>query len=203
MRPAVYGAGADYAFTRHISLRAEYRGYLYKAPDFNLAFAFAAHFAPNALYASAKFYREHFQPSEVLQEPYLLVAVPVIAADTDAAAHRLFTAPQQRFLRLIRGEPVELLPPVDSMELLWSSAERAAVENRLRAAIVGSDATVQAGLEKLVSDTRVDEVIVVTDTYEQSDRMDSYRRVARVARSPHLHGVPGTDDRAQPADAHR
>jgi opacity protein-like surface antigen len=29
----VYGAGADYAFTRHISLRAEYRGYVYKAPD--------------------------------------------------------------------------------------------------------------------------------------------------------------------------
>jgi len=33
----VYGAGADYAFTRHISLRAEYRGYVYKTPDFNLA----------------------------------------------------------------------------------------------------------------------------------------------------------------------
>lgn len=33
----LYGAGADYAFTRHISLRAEYRGYVYKAPDFNLA----------------------------------------------------------------------------------------------------------------------------------------------------------------------
>ena len=33
----VYGAGADYAFTKHLSLRAEYRGYVYKAPDFNLA----------------------------------------------------------------------------------------------------------------------------------------------------------------------
>lgn len=33
----VYGAGADYAVTRHISLRAEYRGYVYKAPDFNVA----------------------------------------------------------------------------------------------------------------------------------------------------------------------
>jgi outer membrane immunogenic protein len=33
----IYGAGADYAFTRHISLRAEYRGYVYKTPDFNLA----------------------------------------------------------------------------------------------------------------------------------------------------------------------
>src|SRR5207302_3260607 len=63
---------------------------------------------------------------------------------------------QQRFLRLIRGEPVELLPPVDSMEPLWSDTEKAAVENRLRAAIVGSDATVRVGLEKLLSDTHAD-----------------------------------------------
>ena len=33
----VYGVGGDYALTRRISLRAEYRGYVYKAPDFNLA----------------------------------------------------------------------------------------------------------------------------------------------------------------------
>lgn len=32
----LYGAGADYAFTRHLSLRAEYRGFVYKNPDFGL-----------------------------------------------------------------------------------------------------------------------------------------------------------------------
>src|SRR5216684_4139220 len=151
------------------------------AAALGLPFAFAAHFAPDALDAAAKLYRERFQPSEVLQNPYLLVAVPVIAANTDAAAQRLFTAPQQRFLRLIRGESLELLPPVDSMEPLWSDIEKAAVENRLGAAIVGSDATVQAGLKKLVNDTHANEVIVVTDTYEHSDRIDSYERVARIA----------------------
>jgi alkanesulfonate monooxygenase SsuD/methylene tetrahydromethanopterin reductase-like flavin-dependent oxidoreductase (luciferase family) len=80
-----------------------------------------------------------------------------------------------------RGESVELVPPVDSMDLLWSDTEKAAVENRFGAAIVGSDATVQVGLEKLVNATHADEVIVVTDTYEDSDRMDSYQRVARIA----------------------
>lgn len=111
-----------------------------------------------------------------------MVAVQVIAAETDTAARRLFTTPQQRFLRLIRNQPVELLPPVDSMEPLWQDGERAAVENRLRAAIVGSDATVKAGLEKLVADTDADEVIVVTDTYEHADRLQSYQRVAGIAR---------------------
>jgi alkanesulfonate monooxygenase SsuD/methylene tetrahydromethanopterin reductase-like flavin-dependent oxidoreductase (luciferase family) len=67
------------------------------------------------------------------------------------------------------------------MDPLWDDVERAAVESRLRAAIVGSDATVQAGLEKLVRETRADEVIVVTDTYEHSDRIESYQRVARIA----------------------
>jgi luciferase family oxidoreductase group 1 len=151
------------------------------AAALGLPFAFAAHFAPEYLYAAAQLYRERFRPSPVLRKPYLIVAVQVIAAATDAAAGRLFTTPQQRFLRLIRGEPVELLPPVDSMERLWNHTERAAVENRLRAAIVGSDTTVQAGLEKLASDTRADEVIVVTDTYEHSDRIGSYQRVARIA----------------------
>jgi alkanesulfonate monooxygenase SsuD/methylene tetrahydromethanopterin reductase-like flavin-dependent oxidoreductase (luciferase family) len=126
-------------------------------------------------------YREQFRPSEVLRSPYLMVAVQVIAAETDTAARRLFTTPQQRFLRLIRSQPVELLPPVDSMEPIWQEHERAAVEDKLRAAIVGSDATVKAGLEKLVGDTSADEVIVVTDTYEHADRIESYRRVAAVA----------------------
>jgi luciferase family oxidoreductase group 1 len=147
-----------------------------------LPFAFAAHFAPEYLFAAAQLYREGFQPSGALPKPYLMVAVQVIAAETDAAARRLFTTPQQRFLRLIRNQPVELLPPVDSMEGLWQDdGERAAVESRLRAAIVGSNATVKAGLEKLVEDTGADEVIVVTDTSEHEDRLQSFRRVADVA----------------------
>ncbi len=147
-----------------------------------LPFAFAAHFAPEYLYAAAQLYRDRFRPSKVLSKPYLMVGVQVIAAETDAAARRLFTTPQQRFLRLIRNQPVELLPPVDSMEGLWQDdLERAAVESRLGAAIVGSNATVKAGLEKLAADTGADEIIVVTDTYDHTDRLQSYHRVAKVA----------------------
>jgi luciferase family oxidoreductase group 1 len=147
-----------------------------------LPFAFAAHFAPEYLYAASRLYRVSFRPGDVLRRPYLMVAVPVIAAETDAAARRLFTTPQQRFLRVIRNQPVEILPPVDSMEELWQDFERAAVETRLSAAIVGSNATVKAGLEKLVSETAADEVIVVTDTYDHADRLRSYERVAAAAK---------------------
>src|SRR5258708_6023779 len=80
--------------------------------------------------------------------------------------------PPQRFLRRIRNNPVELLPPVDSMEPLWHEGERAAVEQRLDSAIVGSNATVKAGLEKLIESPGADEVIAVTDLYEHADRLD-------------------------------
>jgi luciferase family oxidoreductase group 1 len=152
------------------------------AARLGLPFAFAAHFAPDLLYAAADLYHRHFQPGNTLEKPYMMVGVQVIAAETDAEARRLFTTPQQRFLRLIRNQPVELLPPVDSMDSLWSEWERAAVMSKLGAAIVGSDQTVKDGLERLAQQTGASEVIVATDTFRHEDRLESYRRVAEVAR---------------------
>jgi luciferase family oxidoreductase group 1 len=159
-----------------------------------LPFAFAAHFAPDYLYAAAELYRDRFRPSDVLSEPYFMVAIQVIAAETDAKARRLFTTPQQRFLRLIRNQPVELLPPVDSMDQVWNDGERAAVMSKLRSAIVGSEATVKAGIEALIADTSASEVIVVTDTYDHAARLDSYQRVAGIAASI---AVPATVARSR------
>lgn len=147
-----------------------------------LPFAFAAHLAPENLDWSTRMYRDGFHPSHALSRPYLMVAVQVIAADTDDAARRLFTTPQQRLLHSIRRQSVELSPPVDSMEPLWNEIERTAVMSKLRAAIVGSSATVKIGLEKLVRETAADEIIVVTDAYNHEDRLRSYELVAEVAK---------------------
>jgi luciferase family oxidoreductase group 1 len=155
-----------------------------------LPFAFAAHFAPELMGPASRIYREEFRAGSYPEgaaptKPYLMVAVPVIAAETDAEARRLFTSAQQRFLRLVRGQSVELVAPLDdpeAMDKLWRPEERAAVESKLSEAIVGSNATVKAGLERLVHATGADEVIVVTDTYRHEDRLESYRRVAEIAR---------------------
>lgn len=153
------------------------------AARLGLPFAFAAHFAPEYLYAAAELYHRTFQPSEKLGKPYMMIGVQIIAAETDREAQRLFTTPQQRFLRLIRNQPVELLPPVDSMDSMWSEFERAAVMNKLGAAIVGSSGTVKGGIERLIQRTGASEIIVVTDTFTHEARLESYRRVAEVART--------------------
>src|SRR5258706_349871 len=147
-----------------------------------LPFAFAAHFAPENLQWSSRIYRNEFHANDALRRPYLMIAVQVIAAETDDAACRLFTTTQQRLLCSIRNQSVELRPPVDSMDLLWNETERAIVMSKFRAAIVGSSAKVKAGLEKLVNETAADEIIVVTDVYRHQDRLRSYELVAEVAK---------------------
>ena len=89
---------------------------------------------------------------------------------------------------------MELLPPVDSMDGLWNDWERAAVESKLRAAIVGSEDTVKEGLERLVAGTGADELIVVTDTWDHAARLESYRRLAEIAGGIEMKttaGLPG------------
>lgn len=146
-----------------------------------LQFAFAAHFAPQYCEPAMALYRKHFTPSDVLQRPYAMVALPVLAADTEAQAKQLLTTPQQRFLSLIRNQPVELKPPVDSMHGLWTSGEADAVAGRLALAVVGDREMVAQRLQRIVDWLGVDEVIAVADTYEQDDRLRSYDILAEVA----------------------
>jgi alkanesulfonate monooxygenase SsuD/methylene tetrahydromethanopterin reductase-like flavin-dependent oxidoreductase (luciferase family) len=108
------------------------------------------------------------------------VGLPIIVASTDAEARRLLTTPQQRFLSLTRHKSVELKPPVDSMNGLWTNEEKQAVDGRLRQAIVGSPETVSRKLAEFIDLTGVQEIFAVTDTYHQSDRLRSYELLAQV-----------------------
>jgi len=153
------------------------------AAQLGLPFAFAGHFQPDGMFAALEIYRENFQPSEALEQPYSMAGVPVLAAETDREAHRLATTIQQKFLNLIRNQPGPSMPPVDSMEGHWNAFEEAAVTSKLRAAIIGSPETVREGLELFLAQTKVNELILATDTYDYQDRLRSYEIVAEIARS--------------------
>jgi luciferase family oxidoreductase group 1 len=146
--------------------------------ELGMPFAFASHFAPEELFRAIAIYREYFRPSKALSKPYLMIGVPVIAADTDREAQRLATTSYQRFLGLVRGQSVMLKPPVESMDALWSPYEKAAVASRLEIAAFGSAETVRSKLEKLMAMTNADELMIVTDTYSFEDRLRSYEIVS-------------------------
>jgi luciferase family oxidoreductase group 1 len=147
-----------------------------------LPFGFASHFQPDNLLPALRIYRDSFIASEVLQKPYCMAGVPVIAADTDAEARRLATTAQQKFLKLVQGHPGPSMPPIDSMEGLWNTFERMAVESKLRAAVIGGPERVRAGLEAFLEETGVDELILTTDMYAHEDRLRSYEIVSEIAR---------------------
>jgi len=147
------------------------------AAELGLPFSFAGHFSPEGM-AAMRLYRHLFKPSEVLQKPYAMIGVPVIAADTDERAQYLSTTQQQKFLSMVRNARRPLQPPVQSMDGLWSAWERDAVQQRLAASIVGGPDTVRRGLEDLVSETLADEIMIVSDFFHLEDRLRSYEIVA-------------------------
>lgn len=150
------------------------------AGQLGLPFAFASHFAPEYTIPALKLYRRSFQPSEVLSEPYAMVGVNVIAADTDERAQWLATSMQQQFLSLIRGRPGQLKPPVENMDELWTDYEKAALEQRQSSSVVGSPATVQEKLQVFLDQTQADEMIVNAQIYDHQARLHSYELLAQI-----------------------
>jgi luciferase family oxidoreductase group 1 len=146
-----------------------------------LPFAFASHFAPALTMQALDVYRDNFTPSADLAAPYAMLGVSVVAADGDAEARRLSTSLQQQFLALQRGRPVQLQPPVDNMNALWSPDERALVERTLAHAIVGGPDTVREGLEAFIGSTGADELMVTAHIYDHAARLRSYELVALAA----------------------
>jgi luciferase family oxidoreductase group 1 len=149
-----------------------------------LPFAFASHFAPDAMLQALAIYRETFRPSAQLDKPYAMLGLNICAADTDAEAARLFTSLQQQWTLLRRGSPAALPPPVDTMDGLWSDMERAGLENALGRAIVGSAETVAGKLKAFIAETAADEIIMTSQVYDHQARLRSFEIVAQIRDAP-------------------
>ena len=110
-----------------------------------LPYAFASHFAPDALMPALQVYRERFQPSEQLERPYAMVGVNVIAAETDGEARRLFTSAQQQFTNMVRGTRGQLPPPIGDIEELLVASREGQVCKMLACSFVGTPEGVRTG----------------------------------------------------------
>lgn len=148
------------------------------AAELGLPYGFASHFAPQQLMQALQVYRSRFKPSAQLEHPYVMVGVNIIAADTDAEARRLATTQQMSFTELFRGSHGLSRPPIDDIDSYWTPLEKARVSLMLERTIVGSQATVQAGMEALVEETGADELIIVSDIYDHEARLHSFELIA-------------------------
>jgi luciferase family oxidoreductase group 1 len=143
-----------------------------------LPYAFASHFAPRFMHDAIRVYRDNFQPSNILDKPYVMLGVPLVAAATDEEADYLATSTYQRVLALIRGHSMRLRPPVKSMQGLWLPHEQEAVGNFFGMAVIGGPEKIRARLEVLLDQTQADELIFTCDLYDNDDRLRAFSILA-------------------------
>ncbi|HAV73316.1 MAG TPA: LLM class flavin-dependent oxidoreductase, partial [Stenotrophomonas sp.] len=139
-----------------------------------LPFAFASHFAPDAMDEALAVYRREFRASQYLQAPYAVLGLNVVASESEAEAKRLFTTQQQSFVNLRRGLPGLIPPPIDDIEAFWQPHEKAGVQNALACAVVGDVKQVQEGLAAFVARHKPDEVLVTANIYDHAARKRSF-----------------------------
>ncbi|HJM92353.1 MAG: LLM class flavin-dependent oxidoreductase [Alphaproteobacteria bacterium] len=145
-----------------------------------LPYAFASHFAPEALMAALDVYRKNFKPSPQLAEPYAMVGINVIAAETEAEARYLFTTPQQQVTNLFRGTRGRLQPPIDDIEDYWTPAEKARVRAMQACSFVGTGDSVAAQLAPFIERTGADELIAAASIFDHGARKRSFEILAGV-----------------------
>jgi luciferase family oxidoreductase group 1 len=149
------------------------------AAALGLPYAFASHFAPDALLPALATYRSEFRPSRQLERPYAMAGVGAYVAPTDAEARHLFTSAQQQFTNMVRNRRGKLQPPIDDIEAYWTPQEKAHVEHMLRYSFAGAPETVHAHLQEFVAMTGVDELMVVSHIYDHAARLRSYELAAQ------------------------
>ncbi len=150
------------------------------AAELGLPYGFASHFAPQALDEALEIYRHRFKPNAKLAKPYALIGVNIIAAETDEEAKYLATSQQMSFANLVRGERRLMQKPIDDIDTYWTPAEKARAAAMLDVAIIGSRETVKRGIERLLERTQADELMVVSDMYDQDKRRRSFGIIAEV-----------------------
>ena len=149
------------------------------AAALGLPFAFASHFAPALMMQALQIYRSGFRRSAQLARPYSILAVNVVAAETDEEAHFLASSGRESFASLRRGKPTRLPPPNREFTKEVVPFDRLRLEEANSIAIVGSASTVTEGFQRFVALTAPDELMVVSHIYDHGARIRSFEIAAQ------------------------
>jgi alkanesulfonate monooxygenase SsuD/methylene tetrahydromethanopterin reductase-like flavin-dependent oxidoreductase (luciferase family) len=125
-------------------------------------------------------YRRKFQPSRQLAQPYTMIGVNVFAAETDREARRQFSSVQQAFINLRRGRPGPVPAPIDDIAKYAADFELAQIDEALACSAVGSAATVEGELRRILAQTEPDELLVAGHFHDHLARLRSFELTSEV-----------------------
>ena len=145
-----------------------------------LPYAFASHFATTHLMEALAVYRNEFQPSAYLKEPYCMAGVNVIIGETAEAAERMYTTLIRAIIGLLTNQRGYLQAPTALTQDLKEVLNHPAVRQMLKYAFVGNKEKVKEQTADFLAKTGVNELIAVTNIYNAQDRINSYRYFAEI-----------------------
>jgi luciferase family oxidoreductase group 1 len=144
------------------------------AAALGLPYAFASHFAPDALYPAIATYREQFTPSEQLAAPYVMVGANVIAADDAEDARKQFeTVRRARVRGMISRGPGTPNYTDAEIDAFLTTPNGLQIANMMKYTAVGTAARVREFLEEFAASTQADELIVAHHSQRIADRIRS------------------------------
>ena len=143
------------------------------AAALGLPYAFASHFAPDALDAAIAIYRRSFRPSAALAKPHVMAGFNVFGADTDDEAAFLASSQQQAFVALRTGNPRQLPPPVAGYRESLPPAHAAMLDHVLQCTAIGEPAKLARGMADFVARTGADELMLTSSIYDHAARKRS------------------------------
>lgn len=150
------------------------------AAAFGLPYAFASHFAPDALVPAVAAYRTHFQPSEQLAEPYVIAALNIVAADTVDEAQIL----REQVLRgRVRALASRVRPVADDeIGALMESPLADQARHMLHYTACGDGPTVGTYLAEFAEHADADELMFTNAAPGLDHRRRTLEIVAEIAR---------------------
>lgn len=148
------------------------------AAQAGLPYAFASHFAPDALEQAADIYRRSFRPSQFLKAPHFMMAMNVYAGETDEEGAYLRSSMQQAFVRLRTGMPSKLPRPVDNILDHVPEQILRAVNQAGSISATGNADTVRSQMAALIERFQPDEVIIAGQIHDNAKRIRSFQIAA-------------------------
>jgi luciferase family oxidoreductase group 1 len=143
------------------------------AAALGLPYAFASHFAPQALEAALSTYRTRFEPSAALDRPRVMLGMNVFAGDSEEEAAYVASSAQQAFVAIRTGRAVALPPPVEGYRSRLRPAENALIDHVLSCSAIGTPEGVTRQIGAFLDETGADELIFASMTYDYSARKKS------------------------------
>jgi len=146
----------------------------YLAAEMGLPYAFASHFAPAQFRAAIKIYRNNFKPSEILEKPYVMACVNILAADTDEEANELLKSLISLFVGIITNKRMPLKQGGKLPEVYQIPEVRQAVNNMLACTFYGSKETLNKNLSAFIEETEVDELMIASHIFDLDAKLKSF-----------------------------